>query len=284
MELKLDEVSQKAPELVPLIASSRLTLKKHKLEEHTARVVLVLDISESMRPLYTHRQVQDLVAKTMALGFQFDDDGQIDVIAFGTKAHYIGEYGINNYKCCVDDILKRHTLEFGTHYEKPLEMLLDKYGDSDLPVYVQFVTDGDTQHREASEAMLRKMSSAPIFVQFMGVSGQDIMPAGFDQTATIDSTPAAQPPAKGGILSRLFGLFGLGAQDSAAPAKPAKKQRLPEGFEFLINLDSMTGRKVDNANFFALKDPASFPDDKLYGLLMNEYPQWLKAAREARIL
>jgi hypothetical protein len=281
MELQLDEVSQKAPELVPLIASSRLTLKKHKLEDHTARVVLVLDISESMRPLYKKRQVQDLVAKTMALGFQFDDDGQIDVIGFGVKAHYIGEYGIDNYKSCVDDILNRHDLEFGTHYEKPLEMLLDKYGDSDLPVYVQFVTDGDTQHREASEAMLRKMSSAPIFVQFMGISGQDIMPAGFGQTDAADPTPADQPPAKRGLLSRLFG---LGAQDPVDEAKPAKKQRLPEGFEFLINMDNMTGRKVDNANFFAIKDPGTFPDDKLYALLMNEYPQWLKAAREARIL
>ncbi|WP_274644294.1 VWA domain-containing protein [Pseudomonas serbica] len=283
MELELNDVTQKAPELVPLIASSRLTLKKHKLEDHTARVVLVLDISESMRPLYANRQVHDLVAKTMALGFQFDDNGEIDVVAFGTKAHYIGEYGISNYKRCVDDILKSHTLEFGTHYEKPLEMLLEKYGDSDLPVYVQFVTDGDTQHREASEAMLRKMSSAPIFVQFMGL-GQAIMPAGFDKADVAEPTPAAQPAAKRGLLSSLLGAVGIGKPDPVAPAKPVKKSRLPEGFEFLVNLDNMEGRKVDNANFFAIKDPAAFPDDKLYSLLMNEYPQWLVAAREARIL
>lgn len=281
MELKLDDVAQKAPELLPLIVSSRLTLKKHKLEDHTARVVLVLDISESMRPLYQKRQVHDLVAKTMALGFQFDDDQQIDVIAFGVNAHDVGEYGINNYKSCVDDILKRYPLEFGTQYDKPLEMLMDKYGDSNLPVYVQFVTDGDTQHREASEAMLRKMSSAPIFVQFMGISGQDIMPEGFDKIDVVEPAPAAQPATKRGLISRLLG---IGTPDPVSPVKQAKKSRLPDGFEFLVNLDNMTGRKVDNANFFALKDPASFPNDKLYGLLMNEYPQWLKAAREARIL
>jgi hypothetical protein len=282
MELELNDVKQQAPELVPLIASSRLTLKKHKLEDHTARVVLVLDISESMRPLYRDRQVQDLVAKTMALGFQFDDDGQIDVVAFGTKAHYIGEYGINNYKSCVDDILKRHSLEFGTHYEKPLEMLLDKYGDSNLPIYVQFVTDGDTQHKEASEAMLRQMSSAPIFVQFMGIGGdQDILPAGFCQADAAEQAQSPQPVAKRGLLSRLLG---IGSPDPVAQAKPTKKPRLPEGFEFLVSLDNMEGRQVDNANFFAIKDPASFPDDKLYGLLMNEYPQWLVAARDARIL
>jgi hypothetical protein len=265
---------------MPLIASSRLTLKKHKLEDHTARVVLVLDISESMRPLYSQRHVHDLVAKTMALGFQFDDDGQIDVVAFGTKAHFIGEYGINNYKSCVDDILKKHTLEFGTHYEKPLEMLLDRYGDSNLPVYVQFVTDGDTQHREASEAMLRKMSSAPIFVQFMGI-GHEILPAGFSVNDAAEQTTKQQPPAKRGLISRLLG---WGTPDQANTPAPARKQRLSEGFEFLVNMDNMDGRQVDNANFFAIKDPASFPDDKLYGLLMNEYPQWLVAAREARIL
>ena len=46
----------------------------------------------------------------------------------------------------------------------------------------------------------------------------------------------------------------------------------------------MDGREVDNVNFFAIKHPTSVSDERLYELLMNEYPQWLKAARAKGIL
>jgi len=288
MEKQMDVVAQQAPELVPLVASSRLTLKKRKLEDHVAKVVLVLDISQSMSPLYRNGKVAELVAKTMALGFNIDEDGDLEVIAFGTHSHYAGTYNISNYRDCVSDILSKYPLEPGTDYSQPFKMLMDKYGDSDLPVYVQFVTDGDTQNRQAAEHMLRELSSKPCFIQCMAVGEVDYMPSLDEPVEEVvsKSEAPATPAPKRGLFSRLLG---IGGDDSVAPARsvtqrPARNVRLPDGFSFLANLDDLEGRVIDNANFFAIKDPASIDNDKLYGLLMNEYPQWLQAARVAKII
>jgi hypothetical protein len=42
----------------------------------------------------------------------------------------------------------------------------------------------------------------------------------------------------------------------------------------------MSGRYLDNADFFAVSDPAAISDDALFDLLMTEYPNWLTQARQ----
>lgn len=46
----------------------------------------------------------------------------------------------------------------------------------------------------------------------------------------------------------------------------------------------MSGRTVDNCNFFALDDVHSVCEQQLYERLLNEFPQWLRMAREKGIL
>ncbi|MCR5833405.1 MAG: VWA domain-containing protein [Selenomonadaceae bacterium] len=48
-------------------------------------------------------------------------------------------------------------------------------------------------------------------------------------------------------------------------------------YGLLEELDNLSGRYVDNTNFFALNDFRNVPNEKLYSLLLNEFPQWLKA-------
>nr|WP_224723521.1 VWA domain-containing protein [Paenibacillus vietnamensis] len=55
-------------------------------------------------------------------------------------------------------------------------------------------------------------------------------------------------------------------------------------FEVLKKLDTMEGRLVDNANFIHLDDIAAVSDESLYDQLLNEFPNWLKAAKEKRII
>ena len=38
----------------------------------------------------------------------------------------------------------------------------------------------------------------------------------------------------------------------------------------------MPGRNVDNADFFAVADPTTIPDDELFDLMTTEYPGWLQ--------
>lgn len=57
-----------------------------------------------------------------------------------------------------------------------------------------------------------------------------------------------------------------------------------EKFEFLQRLDSLSGRTIDNANFFDVKDIASLSDEYLYDKLLYEYPQWEAEAKRVGIL
>ncbi|MBD0021056.1 VWA domain-containing protein [Gordonia sp. (in: high G+C Gram-positive bacteria)] len=55
-------------------------------------------------------------------------------------------------------------------------------------------------------------------------------------------------------------------------------------FGALTALDELSGRIVDNAGFFAVDDVSRISDEQLYRLLLSEFPDWLAAARAARVL
>ncbi|MGH9022267.1 MAG: VWA domain-containing protein, partial [Acidimicrobiia bacterium] len=56
------------------------------------------------------------------------------------------------------------------------------------------------------------------------------------------------------------------------------------GYGILEHLDSMPGRRVDNAGFFALDDIDSVSDEELYDRLLTEFPLWRQAARAGGVL
>ena len=56
------------------------------------------------------------------------------------------------------------------------------------------------------------------------------------------------------------------------------------GYGLLEELDNMSGRYVDNANFFALDKFKTVPNEKVYSLLLNEFPAWLKAIKSNGVL
>ncbi|GHV52658.1 hypothetical protein FACS1894216_09190 [Synergistales bacterium] len=46
----------------------------------------------------------------------------------------------------------------------------------------------------------------------------------------------------------------------------------------------MAGRRVDNANFFALDDIDRIDNTELYSRMLGEFPLWLKEAKRLGIL
>ncbi len=56
------------------------------------------------------------------------------------------------------------------------------------------------------------------------------------------------------------------------------------GYGILRELDTMQGRLVDNAGFFALDDFKSVSNEELYSRLLSEFPLWLKEAARAGVL
>jgi len=55
-------------------------------------------------------------------------------------------------------------------------------------------------------------------------------------------------------------------------------------YGILEELDTMGGRVVDNANFFDIDNIDSLSDEELYDKLLNEFPSWLKEAKEKNII
>lgn len=237
--VRLDkEIQQVAPQLVNLTKQAEVSLKKRGLDEHTARMALVLDISISMDHLYRSGVVQRVTEKALALGSRFDDDGRIDVFVFGVDAQYAGEVGIRDIGGYVDNLMRRHRLEGGTQYGRAMQSLRQHYfGDSGkrqqplrqaLPVYVMFVTDGETQGQELAVAQMLAGSREPLFYKFIGVGR--------------------------------------------------------ERFTFLQKLDDLRGRLIDNADFVQVNDIDRVSDADLYERLIQEYPEFLRAAKAQGML
>ena len=269
--VRLDkQLANQPPEMVNLVKKAGISLEKKGMYEHRARVALCLDISGSMSGLYRSGKIQQLCERILALAVQLDDDGQVDVFLFGSDAHDVGPLDLNSRAGYVDNMLRRHRLEGGTNYGKAMRMIRQHYfPDSGagrrsaprpdkLPIYVMFVTDGQTMDPNEARNQVAWSSYEPMFWQFMAI-GQS--------SRNVEVAGAAPPPQKkqrgmGGFLSRL----------------------IQTDFGFLEELDDMGGRFIDNADFFSVADPMLLPDDQLYDLLMTEYPGWVRMARECGLL
>jgi len=265
-EKLIKEVNEHAPELLDLAKQAHEALTKVELEKHEAKVALCLDISGTMHSLYVSGKLQKFAERILALAVLFDDDNSIDVFLFGGgDTHYVGEMNLENFHDFIGKAHKKHTAIGGTYYGKAMQHIRNFYfphegkGEHDQhiknkepavvaeePVYVMFVTDGTTADEHDTINQLVWSSYEPIFWQFMAI-GQSQEDAG-----------------KGfwGWINKAF------AQD----------------FSFLTQLDNMEGRNIDNACFFNVKDPVHIDDDKLFHLLMTEYPEWVVEAEKHGLL
>lgn len=241
---------------VSLAKQAKVSLQKSGMNEHMARVVMVLDISGSMDHLFRNGTVAAIVKKALAVGYLLDDNGEIDIILFGADAHQFGSVSLDNLDQTVDKLV-RTRLEGYTRYEKAIHAVRDlvmETPDQPYPTLVQFITDGEPSSEAKAEQAIREASKAGVFFQFVGVGSGDYDPR--------VGMPAAQQ--KTGFFSSLFGGGSGGRIDGACQ------------FEFLRKLDDLEGRHTDNAGFFAVKDPKNISDEVYYDLLLSEYPRWVK--------
>ncbi|WP_239342161.1 VWA domain-containing protein [Frankia sp. CiP3] len=253
-----------APAMVDLVKRAGVSLRKKGMSEHRARVALCLDISLSMSALYSQGKVQRLCERILALAVQFDDDGSCDVFTFGGRGHDEGPLDLRNYQDWVAGLRRHRKLEGATNYAKAMGMVRQHYFPDSrgrqrsqprpdhLPVYVMFVTDGQATDKRAARDQITWASYEPIFWQFMAIGRSS-------RNVGAGASTAASPRRSGlgGLVDRL----------------------LESNFSFLEELDEMTGRFLDNANFFSVADPTAIGDDQLFDLLMYEYPRWLTQAR-----
>ncbi len=141
------------------------------LDTTKSRVVLVIDISASMRGLFRNGTVQNIVDRALALGIKFDDNSAIDVYLFGKKYHSLGELVEADFYRYVDlNITEQYSLEYDTKYAGVINMITkDLTSTSGDPGYVMFVTDGNCSDAGASEKAIIEAAHHGIFWQFIGI-------------------------------------------------------------------------------------------------------------------
>ncbi len=269
--VRLDkQLAGQPPQMVNLVKRAGISLEKKGLSEHQARVALCLDISGSMYKLFQDGKVQALCERVLGMAVQFDDDGACDVFTFGTGGYDEGPLDLRNYQGWVQQLLSRRRLEGGTNYNLAMQAVRRHYfpdggggprnapRPDKLPVYVMFVTDGQTTDQQGTKQQVEWSSYEPLFWQFMAI-GQS------SRNVTATGAPPMKKKKRGGLGARLASM-------------------LTGDFQFLEELDDMPGRFIDNADFFSVADPADISDEQLYDLMMNEYPGWLQLARSQGLL
>ncbi len=161
--------------IVDLSKKAAFAAHQHGIEGQRAQVVSVLDISASMNALYKSGVIQRVIERMLGLAVTFDDDGQIDLLLFGTNAYPLPPATLDEIEGYVERvILSQYKIREATNYAPPLRLLLNKYqAPQPAPVFVIFLTDGGNADKPASAEAIRELSKQPIFVQFVGIDKED---------------------------------------------------------------------------------------------------------------
>ncbi len=238
------DITKKA-DISLLKAKVDIVLKKKDIGNVVARVALVLDISGSMMHQYGSGAVQAFLERIVPVASRLDDDGTLDVWFFGSNFKRTKPVRETN----VDGYIQE---ECG---EKKRTLLILKtsslmkelgFGNNEPLVILDVI-------KKYTQEMPSKLPTFVIFLSDGGVTDEQGI-----KKAVVDA-------AKYPIFWQFVGLAG-------------------SSYGILERLDTMSGRLVDNADFFHVDDLGKITDEQLYERLLNEFPSWLKAARLKGIL
>jgi hypothetical protein len=161
--------------IVDLGKKAAFAANRHGIEGQRAQVVLVLDISASMNALYRSGAIQRVIERILGLAVTFDDDGQIDLLLFGTNTYQLPPVTLDEIEGYVERvILAQYKIREATNYAPPLRLLSNNYrAPQPAPAFVIFLTDGGNADRRESAEVIRELSAQPVFVQFVGIGKED---------------------------------------------------------------------------------------------------------------
>ncbi len=231
----------------------------YDLSNHKAVVVVELDHSGSMKPLYKNGSVQNFLTRLMPIALKFDDNKELDVLIYSDDFKQIEPITLNNFDNYVENIIKEDDYHYGgTQFAPVLEYTLSKYfgvgvGNydvlkqvnkdllsrvisklsfltkkdkfqtsvpDDMPIYVMFLTDGYNSDMDRTCNLIKLSSKYHMFIQIIGIGDLDL--CNFKKLSTVG------------------------------------------------------GRMHNNTDFFKMDTLNSLTDEELYNKLMLNYSKWLK--------
>jgi len=163
--------------IIDLEKKAAVAVANHGLKGQTAQVVLVLDISKSMNRLFKDGTMQRLMERIVGLALNFDDDGDIDVMLFGTRGYQLPSVSLSNLEGYIEhEVLANYRVIEATKYAQALHLIQNKYqGNTGDPVFVIFLTDGNNSDKTETTSLITQLSTESIFFQFVGI-GKETFP------------------------------------------------------------------------------------------------------------
>lgn len=225
----------------------------------TMQVKWVIDISGSMRGMFDRGVVQKALERFVPISMAFDNDQEMEVYPFHDGVNKCeNNCTVNNVSGYIkEEILKRFQFG-GTNYAPAINKVMKDFFLDTANVTTTKTSSGGIFGLFKKAEVVTSVAKIPTLILFI-TDGNC-----FDESAAEEAIIEA---AKHGVF---FQFIGLG----------------PDSFSFLRKLDNMKGRFLDNANFFSIseRELLESSDLDLYNKLLNELPDWLKAAKQAGIV
>ena len=233
----------------------KTVLEEKQISNIQGRIVLALDISASMKSLFNNGTVQDLVERLLAIGVNMDSNKEIEVYLFGTKSHEASAATLSNIDGYTrKEITNKYALENSTKYAGVIKRIAGEFLSE--PIAKKGFISRIFGNKENTVASAPTPTEEPTIVFFI-TDGEN-----FDQSQT---TALIQQLSRHAIF---WQFVGIGSHQ----------------FDYLSHLDEMSGRYIDNANFFPANDIKKISDEELYSRILGELPSWINEARSKGVL
>lgn len=213
--------------------------------DQKAQIIFCVDISGSMSGLFSDGTMQETFERMLPVAMQFDDNQAIDVLLFDNNVYNHGTLTNKNIENYASNILNKYRFG-GTSYAPAIQNITNTYKNA-----------GKNAKQGGFLGFGKKeIYTAPAYVLFL----TDGEPS--DKSATEQALKYA---SQYGIF---FQFVGIGNST----------------FNFLQRLDDLKDRNIDNADFFHVNDLNQISDKELYERMLNEFPDWLKNAKQLKII
>jgi hypothetical protein len=158
------------PDLVKRVGKAQFALNKIGFDDIDAEVVVLVDRSGSMAG--RDREVQLLLERILAFGLQVDADGIIPVIPFSSTMHRHFDVTMMNYR---EAAANTGAPGGGTIMADPLLAARDLANNSDKPIFLVIIGDGNPNDREATTQAVIELAGYPVFIQFISLAPVDYL-------------------------------------------------------------------------------------------------------------
>ena len=257
---------EKAPQLVSLAKKATISLEKNGLAKVKAKCAFVIDASGSMTGQYTSGQVQQTLNRVFPLGVHFDDDEELETWAFALKSKKLNNITFNNYQEYVnkEDFGWNHWMsDLNCAYNNEPAVIIDviKHFTGLTPPEFKverkgFLGLGEKVISVSEEFATKIDNKVPVVILFIsdgGVAHNEYIEYLIKWSST---------------LPIFWQFIGIGGSNYGA----------------LEKLDNLSGRYVDNADFFSIDKLNDITESELYDKMMGEFPNWLKAAHSKGLI